>query len=133
MSSATEALPLPAGVSDVADESLRRRIQAGSKDSQALLSLLQQANKELYTEFLRIVEEILKHQPGDTGDKERLFQAYRARVLNAGNQTSRLFPTILRNFLVEQIFTTNITVTHAPRADGPHGLPLGVKLPSSRA
>jgi hypothetical protein len=87
-------------------------------DRLALNELIARLIKDQFTDDIRIVDEILKHTPGDGSvNLERLRQSYKNRILNNGNKLLRELPKITQDFIVTQVFEyrkESVAVTPGP-------------------
>jgi hypothetical protein len=118
---------------EATDKSIQQQLADCQPDRDRLRQQVEGLLKDLWTEDLRIVEEILKHDSGvPTPEKTRLFNAYKSRILNNGNSLRRQVPSILADYLIKQVFERTVTVNKLPVGPGPWGLPAGVKHPSER-
>lgn len=94
----------PTGVDVAAFEATKQALKDCQQDRSALQGQIDSLLQNLWTESLRVVEEILKYKQGDSGEKAQLFQAYKSRILNAGNREKRQVPLILGDYVVQQIY-----------------------------
>jgi hypothetical protein len=122
------------------DTEVGQALEQTKEDRVALKGLLDPLSRQLWTDVICMLEEIFPHKrddqncPKDDVERranERLFAAYRHRVLRVGNTTVREQHKFIDTFAMRQLLIREVTVTRVePR--GPWGLPAGVLMPGER-